>query len=255
MFNLKKVFGQFLVLSISLTALAHAQLYRPLDDLDVKYASDVRGKTGKEVQAMSLKQYQDFINLDVNSPSLNVHYNRDDKKAQLMNAATANKVLEAAMYNPIISLHQYKKYDPTDRGIGFCFGRAMFIDLYLAINNFNRGSIKKAFVVGPMKTGDGGSWAWHVTTIVQSKNRSGKEEWIAIDPIMGRIMNVTEWYKESLKLSTDGKLRLYITESGKFSQRAYRYDYSSFNHPAYNKYFTDMLSWFEANDVSDDLGL
>lgn len=255
MFNLKKVFGQFLVLSISLTALAHAQLYRPLDDLDAKYAADIRGKSAKEVQAMSLKQYQDFIALDVNSPSLNVHYNRDEKKAQLLTVANANKVLEAATYNPIISLHQYKKYDPTNRGIGFCFGRAMFIDLYLAINNFNRGSIKKAFVVGPMQTGDGGSWGWHVSTIVQSKNRSGKEEWIAIDPIMGRIMTVNEWYKESLKLSTDGKLRLYITESGKFAQRATRYDYNSFNHPAYNKYFTDMLNWFESNDVSDDLGL
>lgn len=250
MFNFKTLIA-FIVLS---TSVAHARLYRPLDNLDAFYAQDAR-KSAKEVQAISLKEYADFVALDTNSPALNVHYNRDEKKAKILSKELATRTLEAATYNPIVSLYQYKKYDPTNRGIGFCFGRAMFVDLYLAINNFDRGSIKKAFVVGPMATPDGGSWGWHVSTIVQSKDRSGKETWLAIDPIMGRVMDVNEWYKETMKLSTDKKLRLFITESGKFAQTATRYDYTSFNHPFYNNYFKDMLNWFESNDVSDDLGL
>lgn len=255
MLNLRKTLAQFLLLSISLTSLSNARIFRPLDNLDTQYFKDISGKTPKEIQAISLEQYQKFIDLDVNSPELNVHFSRDSKKAQLMTVATATKALDSATYNPIIALHKYKKYDPTNKGIGFCFGRAMFVDLYLSINNFNRGSIKKAFVVGPMSTGDGANWGWHVTTIVQSKDKAGREVWLAIDPIMGRVMTVNEWYSETLKLSTDKKLRLYITESGKFSQASYRYDYSNFNHPFYNQYFIDMLNWFEANDVSDDLGL
>lgn len=255
MFNPKMAAVKFAVLFFSFTTIASAQLYRPLDDLNYAYQRDIRGKTPRQIQDLSLKEYQAFIGLDVNTPRYNVHYNRDSGKAKLINSQKATVALEAALYNPIVSLYQYKKYDPNDRGIGFCFGRAMFIDLYLAINNLDRGSIKKAFVVGPMSTGDGGSWAWHVTTIVQSKDRSGRETWLAIDPIMQEVMDVKQWYKETLKLSTDGKLRLYITEAGKFAQGASRYDYNNFNHPFYNNYFKDMLKWFEANDVSDDLGL
>jgi hypothetical protein len=255
MFNsFKAASVSFAFLFTFLTTIASAQLFRPLDNLDAIYDYDVRGRSAKDVQALSIRQYQDFIALDINSQQFNPHFNRDDKKAQFMTKSTAEKALQAALYNPVVNLYMTQKYDPDNRGIGFCFGRAMFIDLYLSINNFNRGSIKKAFVVGPMRTGSS-TWAWHVTTIVQSKDRSGKEIWLAIDPIMDKVMEITAWYKETLKLSTDGKLRLYITEAGKFAQIPTRYDYQTFNHPYYNNYFRDMLQWFEANDVDDDLNL
>jgi hypothetical protein len=240
---------------MAVMGVTHAQIYRPLDNLDNHYAADSRGKSAQQIQALSLQQYQEFVAMDVNSYKSNVHYNRDDSKAQYLTLAKAKIALEAANDNPVVSLYQYEKYDPDNRGIGFCFGRAMFVDLYLAINKFNRGSIKKAFVVGPMSSGDGIIWGWHVTTIAQAKDKSGKEIWLAIDPIVGKILEVTAWYKDMLKMSTDKKLRMYITEAGKFSQSSYRYDYNNFNHPYYNNYFTDMLKWFESNNVSNDLKL
>jgi len=243
-----------LLVSLSLTTLVQAKLYRPLDDLNANYYYDSYGKTAKQVQSLSLKEYQDFVDMEVNSPELNYHYNVDSNKPQFLSVQQASKALQAASINPVVSLYQYNKYDPREQGIGFCFGRAMFVDLYLAINNVNRGSIKKAFVVGSMTSG-GSQWGWHVTTIVQSQNKAGEEVWLAVDPIVGRVLEVTAWYKEMVKMSDDGKLRLYIAEAGKFSQGPHRYDYRQFNHPHYNKYFIDMLKWFEKNDVSRDLGL
>lgn len=246
---------QFLLLALTFTSFSYAQIYRPTANLDVQYNIDTYGKTAKDIQAMGLQEYAKFLTIDVNHHQWNVHYNRDINKPKTITQEQASRVMDAASTNPVVALYQRTKYDPKEQGIGFCFGRAMFVDLYTAMNGLDRGSIKKAFVVGPMSGGGSMIWGWHVTTIVQSKDRAGREMWLAIDPVVGTPMEVTAWYKYWLRSSTNGKLKLYITESGKFSQMAYRYDYSTFNHPFYNNYFTDMLKWFQNNDVSRELQL
>lgn len=189
--TLTKLTLKVLIFSLSVGTFAQAKIYRPLDDLDVFYYHETSGRTPKQIQALSLKEYQEFVEMDVHSPELNSYYNKDSGKSHLLTPAQASKALQAASVNPVVSLYQYNKYDPKEQGIGFCFGRAMFVDLYLAMNNLNRGSIKKAFVVGSMTSGGGAQWAWHVTTIVQSENRYGEEVWLAIDPIVGKILEVT----------------------------------------------------------------
>lgn len=246
---------KFVSLNLVLISLASAKIWRPLDDLSSIYTQEARSRSAKAVQELGLKQYADFVTMDVNTYELNPYYNNDSLKPIFLSKTQAEASLMAANRNPVVGLHMYNKYDPNNQGIGFCFGRAMFIDLYLSINEFNRASIKKAFVVGPMTSGDGANWGWHVTTIAQSFDRNKNEIWLAIDPIMGRVMEVKEWYKETLKMSTDGKLRLYITDAGKFAQSATRYDEQAISHKFYNQYFGDMMKWFEKNDVSRELKL
>lgn len=243
-----------ITLFLLLTSLASARIYKPLEDLSQTYAREAASRTALAVQQLGAKEYADFLALDVNSYGMNPHYNMDSKKRLYLTFEKAEATLRAANRNPVVGLHMYNKYDPNNQGIGFCFGRAMFIDLYLTLNNLNRGSIKKAFVVGPMKSGSS-TWAWHVTTIVQSLDKSKNETWLAIDPIMGRVLEVKEWYREVLKISQDGKLRLYIADAGKFADTATRYDEDGISHKFYNKYFTDMMKWFESNDVTRELGL
>jgi hypothetical protein len=158
--------------------------------------------------------------------------------------------LKRAMSNPVVSLDKYSKYDPNNKGIGFCFGRAMFLNVYLTMAKFNRSNMKKAFIVGSMSKG---SWAWHVTTIVQSQDRSGKEIWLALDPVVGKVLEVKAWYKYWQPSSDDGKLRLYIAEAAKLSANPSAYDERGLSDKYYNNYFIDMMKWFDQNDVSRDL--
>jgi hypothetical protein len=146
-------------------------------------------------------------------------------------------------------MYYYSKYDPKNEGIGFCFGRAMFIHLELAQFRFDRDSVKKAFVVGPMSTGDGGSWGWHVTTIVKSWDaRSKKQIWYALDPVVGRRVTLEQWYNTMRSdFSTDKRLKIYITDPGRFGIYPSKYDETHLANRFYNNYFRDMMKWFESN--------
>jgi hypothetical protein len=243
-----------ILLTILTSSISYAQLYRASDHLGQIYFPEVAGHPAYKVVNQSLYEYEQFLRLEVNSPRLNPHHSRDLNKPRYLSLENAQKVLAAANANPVVATYQYQKYDPENKGIGFCFGRAMFTHLYLAISGFDRGSIKKAFVVGPMEAG-GSFWAWHVTTIVQSRDHKGREIWLTIDPIFGEVLEVREWYKQMQEMSQDGKLRLYITEAGKFQIGSSRYDEGHIKDSFYNDYFKDMMKWFEKNDVSKELNL
>lgn len=243
-----KAFMTFLFVGLSLTA--EARVIKSSTDLFRTYEREIQGKTSQLVERESFRDYDNFIALDVNAPGNSGWADKDAHKQKYLSLENANKALARAMSNPVVSLDRYSKYDPDNRGIGFCFGRAMFINTYLAMAGFNRGSMKKAFIMGSMSKG---AWAWHVTTIAQSKNKAGKEIWLALDPVIGRVMEVTDWYKYWQMSSDDGMLRLYISDAGKFAPSAGGYDEISISNRFYNNYFRDMMNWFGQNDVSKDL--
>lgn len=243
-----------LLLSVLLfTVSVKAQIRSPMDNLFNAYQSDIAGKTKEAIQKKSWENYERFVAVDVNSEKLTNYYFVDQNKKKTLTKLKAERVLTAASENSVVTMHKSHKYDPDNKGIGFCFGRAMFVNLYLAINGLHRANIKKALVVGPMS---GGAWGWHVTTIVESRNSNGKEIWLTIDPVVGKVIDVKEWYKLMLNsFSDNGKLVLYIAEAGKFGAGSSRYDEKSLSDPFYNNYFIDMRNWFHDNDVSKALKL
>lgn len=202
---------------------------------------DISGKSNDQVHQANLDHLEDFL-------YGGVEIDRNDHgKATSLNPSDAWDILRVADENPVVSLANYDQYDPENQGIGFCFGRAMFVHLELAQRGFSREHVKKAFVVGPMETSDGSSWGWHVTSIAQSVDDYGNEIWLAIDPVMGEIVEVQEWYETWLNnASTDGMLKLYITDGGRFGPSG-RYDQTGIQNDFYNDYFNDMMDWFEDN--------
>lgn len=240
-----------LLCSLLLSTAASAQISRAMTDFFSQANYDNYRKTPKQVSDESIANYERFVALDVNSPAQTNYSVLDAKKPKALSRANAEKVLRAAEANPVVSLNQYHKYDPQNQGIGFCFGRAMFVNLYLAQAGFGRANMKKAFVVGPMS---GGAWGWHVSTIVQSSH-AGKEIWLAIDPVAGKVMEVKAWYKYWQGSSDDGKLRLYIADAGKFGAGSSKYDEQAMRGTFYNNYFKDMMEWFHDNDVRNALKL
>lgn len=194
------------------------------------------------------RNYARFVREDVNrTASLNIARN-DDTQGKL-NSITWNqavKVLSIASENDVVALHKVSKYEKNSKGIGFCFGRAMFIDTFLSLAGLHRANIKKAFVVGSMS---GGAWGWHVSTIVQSQDKSGREVWLAIDPVAGSVMDVRDWYKKWQGSSDDGKLRLFISERTKLGAGSSWYSNNQISDPFYSGYFRDMMRWFERYGV------
>lgn len=234
------IFLSALVLSAQLSA----EVISSKTNLFDKANSDTYKRSSAQVQSDNMNHLANFIKLDVDGP-------RDAKKAKYIHIEDAQDVVDTAESNPVVSSYSYYKYDPKNQGIGFCFGRAMFVNLELAQRGFDRDSIKKAFVVGPMKTSDGNSWGWHVTTIAQSKDENGNEIWLALDPITGAI-NVKDWYQDMMdNYSTNKKLKLFITEAGKFGPVGGSYDQEHIKMDFYNKYFTDMMMWFEENSSAE----
>ena len=163
----------------------------------------------------------------------------------------AEELIRSIDEHPVVSSFAYSKYDPEDRGIGFCFGRAAYAHIALMEMGVNKDAVKKAWAVGHMKNG-GNNWGWHVTTLVLAKNG----QWVAIDNVPGgQVLEVSEWIKYFKRWSTDQKLRLYISNPKKFTPSPGTYERNSLgldtdkDNDWYNGYFKDLMKWFRKNNV------
>ncbi|MBI5209756.1 MAG: hypothetical protein HY927_07290 [Elusimicrobia bacterium] len=80
------------------------------------------------------------------------------------------------------------KYDPQGI-IGFCFGRAMTVQLLARELGLAADSIRKILVIGDLRSGKDPEWRFHIATLV--KGDDGR--WHAIDPIMDAPVTVDQW--------------------------------------------------------------
>jgi hypothetical protein len=227
-----------------------AKFYGTDENLFNQSSRDNYRKTPAQVHAKNLAEYEAFLDLDIDEDENSLINKPGTKylaeKAKFLSPSTGRDIINVLNRNPVVSMNRYYIYDPENLGIGFCFGRAMFVHLELMQRGLDSDSSKKAFVVGSMQTPDGGGWGWHVTTIVQSKNSLGEEIWLALDPITG-VVPVEQWYQKMYdEFSTDKKLKLYITSSGRFGPTGGEYDQQHIKDDFYNQYFLDMLSWFDS---------
>lgn len=164
-----------------------------------------------------------------------------EDRAEGITLAEARQLLTDAMNDKIIGKKSEKKYDPAGN-IGFCFGRAMWLHLELLQRGVSKDSIFKAFVIGPMSYANI-MWQFHVATIVRNSETGG---FLVIDPEFGQVLSLENWFAQNMNLSTDKKLRLYVTEPSKFGASADDYDKYALNDKWYNSYFKDMLAYFRA---------
>lgn len=209
---------------------AHAGMFVPVaspTNLYEQYEAETTGRQPAEIDAQNaavfaaLAQWQPRVN---------------SGRLQGIDAATARATLDDAMKDPVVGLANVKTYDPNGQ-LGFCFGRAMYLHLDLLQRGVDKGSIFKAFVIGPMKY-ENIDWQFHVATVV----RSTEGGWIVIDPEYRQVLSLEEWFKKNASLSTDKKLRLYVTEAKKFGASAPAYTEPALQDPWYNGYFKDMLA-------------
>ncbi|MBI4668513.1 MAG: hypothetical protein HY747_04905 [Elusimicrobia bacterium] len=123
------------------------------------------------------------------------------------NAVQRHALFLAVYYNAVARLDSLSRYDPQGI-IGFCFGRAMAAHLLGRIMGLKPDSIKKLFAIGDLRKEGEPAWRFHVTTIV----RGTDAHWHAIDPIMGRGMEINEWISAVHSVwDKNNKAKFYIT--------------------------------------------
>lgn len=161
------------------------------------------------------------------------------------------KLLNQSTDHPVISMQHADEYNP---GTGFCFGRAMYFHLELLRLGISKDSIFKLYIVGNMSTGTA-DWKWHVTTVVYTAELG----WVAIDPVIGKVISVPDWVIKINKYAKNGRLRLYLENSDrvipygdKHSNFPTHYGSrtdggnSKFFASEYNGYFADMFSYLRS---------
>lgn len=161
------------------------------------------------------------------------------------------RVVKSIDKHPVVSSYQYDKYNRKEVQIGFCFGRATYAHLALLKMGVNKDAIRKAWVVGSMKTFV--DWSFHVTTLVKDDKTN---TWWAVDDFPGEVLSLNDWYKHMKKMDSQGNLRLYVTSPDKFSVSLGSYSRVQLGldldrkNDWYQHYFKDMLDWFQKDDMA-----
>jgi Glutaminase len=166
-----------------------------------------------------------------------------------LNDSQVNALYRKVENNKVASVCSVDKYDPENKGIGFCFGRATTAHIEALRAGIDKDQIRKVWAVGNFKTGMG-SWRYHVATIVRGENGN----WMAIDPIFGRPLTVEEWYS-SMKKYEDPldtrNMRMFTTEAKRFGpMTGNKYSPASLKtgpgpDPDFNSYFRDLMDTFK----------
>ena len=223
-----------LILSVSAPASA-AGLRPDGENLFNSWNADYRA-TGGQREQIAVMNERELAELNALVPTAS-----DPDRVFGIKPHIAAQLHEAGMNHPVASPWMVPAWDPGGK-IGFCFGRAMFIDLESRFRGIDSNGIRKAWVVGSLVSGST-QWGWHVTTLVWGGSQQG---WLAIDPIFEGPMPVKAWY-EKMKNdfnSAKGDMRIYFSDSKKFGPSGGQYHPQALKDGFYNDYFMTLTKVF-----------
>jgi hypothetical protein len=208
-------------------------------DLKSLRAIQIKGRSKAAIERENELEIERLLDLEIPR--------REAGRVRSVDPETAAKMLQSIELHPIVAHNAISNYDLKEAGIGFCFGRATYAHIMALGLGVQKEALKKAFVVGPMQTGNT-TWGFHVATLVRSGN-----EWLALDSVPGdKPLTIRDWYGYFKRQSVDGKLTLYITEPEKFTTdgRSYTQVQLGLNltreQDWYSGYFRDLMNWFKS---------
>jgi hypothetical protein len=170
--------------------------------------------------------------------------------------AQLTKLLDVLKQHPVVGRASSDRYQQETAEIGYCFGRALYVQLMLLKMGLNSDSIRKVWIVGPMRNPDGANWGFHVATAAYVKGFG----WMAIDTNTFKIQALRHWYSHFYDNSIDGLARFYVTDANRFTA-----DFSQLSRLQlgldlpidkdwYRHYFVHMLESIRQSNISE-LGL
>ncbi len=182
---------------------------------------------------------------------LNKKTSKKTVRAKYITQSEADNLVYRLKNDPVVRSSENKNYDPNGR-YGFCFGRATWVWLNALEAGMDKDSIKKIFLVGPMRASNL-DWQFHVATAIRSKGFFS-DTWLVIDSTFDRAITVEQFLNFYGQFNANEKLRLIVTDPQRLvpssTDKFKPMDYRNFeNDYLYNRYFQDLLRNF-SNSVN-----
>jgi hypothetical protein len=162
-------------------------------------------------------------------------------KTDFITQAEAQEILSSIESHPVVGSEQYSKYDPNME-VGFCFGRATYVQMELERRGLKKESVSKLFAISKLNY-KGTPWTFHVATLAKGPGSS----WWVIDNVVGRVLTPEQWMREVEKFDLVPKLplvRFYFTDAAKFQPHMGEFDPKDLTFASFNNYFKDLNEWF-----------
>lgn len=189
------------------------------------------------IQNENQKSLQDFLRQAEASKVSKQTYTKDQ----------ANRILGLLQDHPVAGMENLSQYDPK-KEVGFCFGRAAYLHLELLRHGVKPEDTAKIFALGNLKA-FGSYWDFHVGVLL----RGPKGQWWVIDNLAGEVLSLDQWMmkiKTFARNQKDPDLRFYFTDALKFHPALGAYSEENMKFPYYNRYFDDLMNWFQNNPIS-----
>jgi len=155
----------------------------------------------------------------------------------------AEQALAKVAANPVAKVESTQSYDATGQ-VGYCFGRALLVHLFLLQAGVPQDDMLKIFNLGDLIV-EKQPWKFHVAVLV----KDAKAGWLAVDPLQGKAMPYEEWIAANKLYDVKKKLpraRFYTTDPRKFLPSFGMYDLKQLEDPVLKSYFADLaksLGW------------
>ena len=222
--------------AISCNALLREKQKTPFSDLPVDLLSHYYQETEKMTTPEIVK---------LNAQTLNDFTSYRPKKVGSLRAsvtyAEATHLLDL-MKKELFGPHIDEKYERSDCKTGFCFGRAYLSHRMLKNLKVQTDSIRKFWSVGEMQAkNETVKWQFHVTTVVYVEDKG----WMTLDTANEAPVSAAQWFAQNIEESTDGRVRIYVTNALKFGVSLGAYDKYQMGFKSkreddfYNHYFVD----------------
>ncbi len=201
--------------TISCKDLLREKQKTPFSDVPVDLLSHYDKETGsmtvKEIQKLNAQTLNDFTSY------------RPKKTGSLRESITYKEAehLLDLMRKELIGPHIDEKYERTECKTGFCFGRAYLSHRMVKNLKVQPDSIRKFWSVGEMQAkNETVKWQFHVATVVYVEGKG----WMTLDTVNEKPVSAAQWFSQNIEESTDGRVRIYVTNALKFGVSLGAYD-------------------------------
>lgn len=151
--------------------------------------------------------------------------------------ALAETILAKVAKNPVANLESAQAYDQGGQ-VGYCFGRALLVHLFLLQAGVPQDDIVKVFNLGELMV-QKQLWRFHVAVMV----RDSQHGFLVIDPLQDKPLPYREWVAINAAYDIKGRFsraRFYAADPRKFLPAFGGYDVKQLEDPVLKRYFDDL---------------
>ncbi len=158
-----------------------------------------------------------------------------NKRKKYADYEFAKAIFKRGFFHKVANLLKLLWYDPTFK-LGFCFGRAMTMQLESSLAGMEPDAIKKIYITGKL-----GMWSFHVASMIKGPD----EKWWVLDSFLLKPVELEDWVNRWMKKDKLGNAQIYITNASRMSANGHDfYNKEELYDKFYKGYFRDLIQYY-----------